>query len=116
MFMKKFFSGLISGIANGLFGSGGGTVLIPLMQKYTDLEQHKAHATAIAVILPLCVISAFLYIRGVDIDWFSLLKVTAGGVAGGFVGAKLLNKISKKHLHIIFGICMLAAAVRGFLR
>ena len=41
--------------------------------------------------------------------------VSAGGIIGGVAGAKLLNKISSRKLHIIFGLAMLAAAVRMFL-
>lgn len=110
--MKKYIIGLISGFANGLFGSGGGTLLVPGMEKYLDVEEHKAHATAIAVILPLSVLSAVIYLRGIQTDAVSVIKVSAGGIAGGWVGAKLLGRISGKYLHIIFGIFMAAAAVR----
>ncbi len=75
-------------------------------------QPHKARATAIAVILPLSVISAFLYVNRLSVDIKSILLVSAGGVAGGFVGARLLGKISGKWLHIIFGIFMLIGAVR----
>ena len=56
--MEKFkiaVLGLVTGFANGLFGSGGGTLVVPGMQKFLKVEQHKAHATAIAIILPLTV-------------------------------------------------------------
>lgn len=113
--MKKYILGLITGFANGLFGSGGGTLLVPGMEKYLGIEEHKAHATAIAVILPLSVLSAFLYLRGVDVDYISVIKVSAGGIAGGWAGARLLGKISGKYLHIIFGLFMIGAAVRMIL-
>lgn len=51
--------GIITGIANGFLGSGGGTVVVPCLEKFMKTEPHKAHATAIAIILPLTVISAF---------------------------------------------------------
>ena len=97
------FIGLITGLANGLFGSGGGTVVVPCMEKYLDIDAHKSHATAIAIILPLSVLSAVT------------IASSVGGVMGGFIGAKLLNKISGRWLHIIFGAAMLAAAVRMFI-
>lgn len=107
--------GGITGIANGFFGAGGGTVLVPAMERLLKIEEHKAHATAIAVILPLSVISAFLYVRKVDMDYSLLLWASLGGVAGGYVGARLLPNISKKWLHIIFGGFMIAAAARMIL-
>jgi hypothetical protein len=114
--MKKLLIGLITGLANGLFGSGGGTLLVPCLQKYLKIDQHKAHATALCVILPLSIVSIIIYISDMDIDIGMLFKVSLGGVIGGYIGARLLQRISKKYLHIIFGICMLAAAIRGLLR
>ncbi len=112
---KTILIGIITGFANGLFGSGGGTVVVPCMEKYLGIDAHKSHATAIAVILPLSVLSAVIYFFKANIPWLETTVVSAGGVAGGFVGAKLLNRISGRWLHIIFGAAMLAAAVRMFL-
>lgn len=112
---KTALIGVVTGLANGLFGSGGGTVVVPCMEKYLGINAHKSHATAIAVILPLSVLSAIIYIFKANVPWLETSVVSAGGIAGGFVGAKLLNKISGRWLHIIFGAAMLAAAVRMFL-
>jgi len=100
------------GFANGLFGSGGGTLLVPALQKYFTLETHKSHATALSVILPLSVLSAWVYIRGETVDWAAVFWITAGGVPGGYLGARLLNKVSSKWLHRIFGAFMIAASLR----
>jgi len=104
--------GLLVGLANGLFGAGGGTVLVPALERFKPLETHKAHATALAVILPLSVVSAVVYVWGVDVDWPAVGLVSAGGVVGGVLGAKLLSKISAGWLNIIFGLFMAAGAVR----
>lgn len=116
---KKFWIsgiiGVVTGLANGIFGSGGGTIVVPCMEKFLGVEPHKAHATAIAIILPLSVISAFVYLRGVEIDRQAVLWVSVGGVAGGYIGAKVLNKVSTRWLHWIFGGFMIVAAVRMIL-
>jgi uncharacterized membrane protein YfcA len=104
--------GLVVGLANGLFGAGGGTLLVPALQKFLKLETHKSHATALAVILPLSVISAFIYISGVDVDWKSVFLVSLGGVCGGVVGAKLLKKLAAWWINIIFGVFLAVGAVR----
>ena len=106
---------LASGIVNGLFGSGGGTLLVPGMNRILGFETHKSHATAVAIILPLSIVSAFIYFRGVNVDWTALACVSTGGVVGGYIGAKLLNKISDARLHKIFGLFMIAAAIRMIL-
>jgi len=112
--MKKlnWLIGIIVGFLNGLFGAGGGALLVPALEKFKEYETHKAHATTVAVILPLSVISAVVYIFGVDVDWLSVLWVSVGGVAGGMVGAKILSKLSAAWLNILFGTILAIGAVR----
>lgn len=109
---RKIVIGIITGFANGLFGSGGGTIVVPAMERFLQVEEHKAHATAISIILPLSVLSLIIYCWKTEVAWMIALWASAGGIAGGLVGARLLSKISGIWLHRIFGIFMLAAAVR----
>lgn len=113
--IKIIVMGLVAGFANGLFGSGGGTIVVPSMERLLDMDEHKAHATAIAIILPLSLLSASIYLWKTDVLWKTALWASAGGVLGGFLGARLLNKVSGTWLHRIFGLFMLAAAVRMIL-
>jgi len=110
--IKLIITGLITGFVNGLFGAGGGMILVPAMQHFLKIETHKSHASAIAVILPLSLVSAFVYLRGVPADWGAVLWVSLGGTVGGFVGAKWLKKISSGKLHKLFGAVMALAAIR----
>jgi uncharacterized membrane protein YfcA len=112
----KAATGIVTGAANGLFGAGGGTILVPALEKFVKVETHKAHATALAVILPLSLFSLFFYFRGAEIPWGTILWISAGGVAGGFLGAKLLNRLKTPWLHKIFGVFMAVAAVRMIMR
>lgn len=114
---KKAAIGLVTGFANGLFGSGGGTIVVPAMERFLGLEEHKAHATAIAVILPLSLLSLGIYLwkGGLGEAWQIALWASLGGLGGGLVGAKLLNRVSGLWLHRIFGAFLLAAAVRMLL-
>jgi len=104
--------GITIGFINGLFGAGGGSLLVPSLEKFAKYDTHKAHATTVAVILPLSAISAAVYIWGVDIDWLAVLWVSIGGIAGGIVGAKLLSKLAGMWLNILFGTFLIAGAVR----
>jgi uncharacterized membrane protein YfcA len=108
----KLIIGFATGFANGLFGSGGGTILVPSMEKFMKIETHKAHATALAVIFPLSVLSIFFYLRSGQLPWSEVLWISAGGVIGGFLGAKLLNKVKTPWLHKIFGLFMAVAAMK----
>ena len=114
-YMKKNWNlpiGLVVGLANGLFGAGGGTVLVPALERFKPLETHKAHATALAVILPLSIVSAVVYVWGVEVDWPAVGLVSAGGVVGGVLGAKLLNKLSAGWLNMLFGLFLAVGAIR----
>jgi uncharacterized membrane protein YfcA len=109
---KIIAAGIVTGFFNGLFGSGGGTIVVPAMVFLLGIKDQKAHATAIAVILPLSIISSFIYFRNNLIDWQLTLSVALGGMIGGYIGARLLNKIPANILRKIFGISMIAAALR----
>ncbi|MDD2502990.1 MAG: sulfite exporter TauE/SafE family protein [Clostridia bacterium] len=104
--------GLAAGLCNGLFGAGGGMVVVPAMVHILKLDEHDAHATAIAVILPLVGISSYIYFKNGFLDFSTSWPVAAGGAVGGALGASLLNRIPSKWLHRIFGLFMIAAAVR----
>lgn len=109
---KELSIGFATGILNGLFGAGGGSVLVPLMEKFLAVEEHKAHATAIPVILIMSIVSSFLYLRRGFFDFNLWLFVSIGGLAGGFVGAKLLKKVPKKWLKVGFGAVICVTAVK----
>lgn len=118
--MKKWWKnaiiGTLSGFLNGMFGSGGGLVAVPLIQKLLDTEQKKAHATSISIILPLSVVSAFLYFNGGHLDFFEALKYVPFGILGALVGAWLLKKVPNKILKKIFAFFLIFAAVRMAVR
>lgn len=109
---KELSIGFATGILNGLFGAGGGSVLVPLMEKFLAVEEHKAHATAIPVILIMSIVSSFLYLQRGFFDFNLWLFVSIGGLAGGFVGAKLLKKVPKKWLKVGFGAVICVTAVK----
>lgn len=104
--------GLTAGFFNGLFGSGGGTIIVPFLEEFLDQDEHTAHATAILIILGFTIVSLIFYGFGQSLDWLLALKVSVGGVIGGFVGAKLLKKLTGNVIRKIFGAFMLLAAVR----
>ena len=113
--IKYILIGLATGLANGLFGSGGGTIAVPAMVLLLKEEEHKAHATAISIILPLTIVSAVLYISNNFINWGLTVKVMLGGILGGYIGAKLLGKCPAHILRKIFALFMIAAAIRMIL-
>lgn len=116
---KKLISvigGLAAGFLNGLFGSGGGTVIVPFLEEFLEQDEHKAHATAIFIILCFTVVSLFFYGYRGGLSWRVALYASCGGVVGGFLGAKLLKKLSGPFLRKLFGAFMMIAAFRMVMR
>ena len=104
--------GALIGLVNGFFGGGGGMLCVPILEKIIGLESKKAHATTLCVILPLCIVSALVYIYNNNIDFVNLSWVSLGAITGGIIGAIFLSKISSKWLRVIFAILMLGVGVK----
>jgi uncharacterized membrane protein YfcA len=100
-------AGLAAGLVNGLLGSGGGTLLVPVLASRRRLEQHKAHATTLCVILPTAVISTFIYAKNGFMDWPLILKITLSGILGGVTGALILPRVPTGWLRAALGCFML---------
>jgi len=105
-------TGLIAGLVNGVFGGGGGMIVVPMLTFLIKVPQNKAHATAILIILPLSIVSGLLYVAFGSLKLSIALPVGGGVVAGGLLGALLLSKLSSKWLVIVFSVVMLAAGVK----
>ena len=108
-------AGAAAGVVNGFFGGGGGQVLVPLLAGKCGLDQRKAFATSVAVIAPLCALSAAIYyVRG-QLDFALALPYLIGGLAGGFVGGKVFKNLSMTWLRRAFALLILYGGVRAFL-
>ena len=108
--MGRIACGSFVGLANGLFGGGGGMLAVPLLEKL-GFSEKQAHATAILIILPVSALSFFLYaVRGLY-DFSVLIPTAIGVTAGGFLGAKLLTKISSLSVTLTFAFLQLLAGV-----
>ena len=110
--IKNSLIGLFTGFINGSFGSGGGTLLVPILNDIIKLEEHKSHATALAIIVFLTAASSTVYILKGTYDFQLTWRVAIGSIIGGVIGAKLICKVTGKFLRIIFGIIMIIAAIR----
>ncbi len=104
--------GLVVGIINGFFGGGGGMIIIPLLILILKFSTKTAHATAIAIMLPITVVSLIvaLVVNGIDI--VQSIPIVLGVFVGGIIGSYLLNKLKAQWVTIIFSIIMLAAGVK----
>ena len=108
---KMAAAGIVTGAVNGAFGGGGGMVVVPLLQA-GGRQPLVAHATAILIILPVCLASAIVYLAGGWFDAELFLAVGIGVLAGGALGANLLGAITPAAATLVFAAVMFAAGVR----
>lgn len=104
-------TGVVSGFANGLFGAGGGLVAVAALLKLCKLECHEANATALCVMLPITVLSAAVYTFSGDVPVESLYAAL-GALPAGFIGARLMMRLSALWLSRVLSLVMLLAALR----
>ena len=107
--------GGFAGIVNGLFGAGGGMILVPLLSKWAGLDYRTSLATSVAVILPLSVTSAAVYMFRHDFDILSAVPYAIGGLAGGIIGGKLFKKVSVAWMRKIFAAFLIYGGVKHLL-
>lgn len=112
---KSILAGGAAGAINGLFGGGGGAVLVPLLNRWCGLEQKQAFATAVAVIFPLSLLSAAIYLFRGGLDLGTALPYVLGGTAGGWLGGKWFKGVRVSWLRRGFGALLIFSGVRCFL-
>ena len=109
--MKKHFMGLVCGLLNGMFGSGGGVAAVPMLEG-TGIEAKKSHATSVALIFVLSIATTISYLLGDKLDLGLALQYIPYGIAGAAAGAVLLKRMPNSLLRRVFGVIILIAAVR----
>ncbi len=108
-------TGALAGAANGFFGAGGGLFLVPLLVSWCNMEQRKAFATSVAVILPLSAVSAAIYwIKG-GLDLTAAWPYLLGGALGGVIAGRIFQKVSMVWLRRVFGLLILYGGIRAVL-
>lgn len=109
--MGQFFKGTLCGFLNGFFGSGGGVVAVPILEK-EGCPPNEAHATSVALIFLLSLLTAAFYGFSGVLDFAGAWKYVPWGVFGAVTGSIFLKRIKAQWLKRLFGGVVTAAAVR----
>jgi uncharacterized protein len=104
--------GALAGLTAGLFGVGGGVVIVPPLVAYAGLSQHQAHATSLAAIVPIAAVAGTRFAVDGSVDWSAAALLSVGTLLGAPVGAWLLARTSAGTLNVAFGAFMLIVAAR----
>ena len=104
--------GLCAGAVNGLFGAGGGMVLVPLLALLSTLPEDEIFPSSVSIILPICLVSLSFTIKPNTIPWDLALPYLLGSTAGGVLAGLFAKKIPTLWMHRLLGILILWGGVR----
>ena len=104
--------GAVAGVMSGLFGVGGGTVLVPGLVLLLGLAQHRAHATSLAAIIVTAPAAVVGFVLDDAVSWEAAAVLACGAVGGAYAGAAIMHRLSPARLRAAFAVLMLIAAVR----
>jgi uncharacterized membrane protein YfcA len=112
--------GLAAGLGSGVFGIGGGVVIVPALVFIAGFSQHRATSTSLAVLLPPIGLAAVLeYSRHGQVDFRAALVIAAAMFLGAYGGAFVANKVGDAQLKLLFGaflLCLSLYTIGGALR
>jgi len=102
----------VVGVAAGLFGVGGGVLLVPLLVLLFGFEQHTAQGTSmIALVAPVGILAFMNYANAHEVNWTVGLLIMPGVFVGGLLGGKLAQKISPRRMRQAFAVFLAVLGV-----
>jgi uncharacterized membrane protein YfcA len=104
--------GLVAGLLSGIFGVGGGFLIVPALTLVLHMDQRRAHGTSLAAVIPIAAAGVIGYAFQGDIDLSFALFLILGAALGALVGTYLLSVLGGRTLRLAFAALLLAAALR----
>jgi len=105
--------GIVAGILSGVLGIGGGVIIVPALIFLFGMNQHQAQGTTLAMLVPpIGILAAYTYYRQGYVQILPAVFLAAGFFVGGLLGAKFAVHLSSTTLSRIFGIALLAIALK----
>ncbi len=112
-FVGLIIVGLIAGLASGLFGIGGGIIIVPTLITFLEFSQLNANGTSLASrLVPVGIFAALAYYRAGKLDLQIAIVIALGKVAGTFIGSKIALGLPTTTLQQIYAIFLLYMAWR----
>ncbi len=108
-------TGALAGTANGLFGSGGGLFLVPLLTRWIGLKPKSAFATSVAVVALLSPVSLLVFWWQGRLTMAGVWPYLVGGALGGLLSGVLFKRVSVTWLRRTFGALLLYGGIRAVL-
>lgn len=100
------------GVCAGLFGVGGGVILVPLLALLFGFEQHQAQGTSLVALVPPTGLLAFInYAQAGAVNWIVGLLIMPGVFLGGLFGGRLAQKLTPQHMRRVFAAILFALGI-----
>ena len=110
--MSILLVGLGAGFLSGVFGVGGGILIVPGLVFFAKMDQRRAHGTSLAAVLPISLASLVTYWSHDHVDWHVALWLAIGAVGGAILGTKLLKTARHDVLSYGFATVLIVSAIR----
>ena len=110
--MSILLVGLAAGFLSGVFGVGGGILIVPGLVFFAKMDQRRAHGTSLAAVLPISMSSFVTYWAHDHVDWRVACWLALGAVGGAFLGTKLLKTVRHDVLSYGFAVILVTSAIR----
>jgi uncharacterized membrane protein YfcA len=107
--------GLAGGLLSGMFGVGGGIIMVPLLVSLARMDQRRAATTSLAAIIPASIVGSVAYVSTGEFDGIAAAIIAVGAVVGAIIGSKLLRKLPLAWLRWMFVGLLVVTAVRMLL-
>jgi uncharacterized membrane protein YfcA len=104
--------GIAAGLLSGVFGVGGGILIVPGLMWVASMEQRRAHGTSLAAVLPIALFGVVTYVANDHINVGATIALTLGSLAGTLVGTSWLARAPKHLLSLSFAALLVVSAVR----
>lgn len=113
-FIGLILVGLAAGFLSGMFGVGGGIIIVPALTMLLGFGPVMASGTSLAAIIPLAATGVISYASSGSVSWIGACLLAVGGLGGTQLGSWLLVRVSPRRLQLGFGVFMLASVVMLF--
>ena len=113
--LKVAVIGVIAGVVAGLFGVGGGIIVVPGLVLWLAVTQRLASGTSIATIVASSAAALIAFGLGDSVNWAAALAVFIGAAVGAVLGARLANRLPERMLTAAFAVVLVIGGVRMLL-
>lgn len=112
--MAMLVIGVLAGLVAGVFGVGGGILIVPGLLWFARVDQRLAHGTSLAAVVPISAASLVPYLVNGAVSWAVAVLLLVGSLVGAIAGTSLLHVLPVRALSVTFALLLGGAAVRLF--